>query len=88
MTKQYNNRTAYRVTLKNHYIVIISFDHFTNNGNAVYDAEIINLDRFQDVWSGAHHYRFTGHQIGEQEEARWIVQHHEKKDEEMRGCRE
>ena len=86
MTKQYNNRGAYRVTLKHNYIVIISFDHWTNNGNAVYDAEIINLDRFTDTWGAAHRYRFTGHQIGEAQEARWIAQHHEAKDEAMRGC--
>lgn len=86
MIKQYNNRSAYRITLENHYIVIISFDHFTNNGNAVYDAEIINLDRFTDTRGGAHHYRFTGHSMGEAEEARWVVQHHENKDKAMRGC--
>lgn len=87
MTKQYINKAAYRVTLKNHYIVIICFDHWTNNGNAVYDAEIINLDKFSDTWSGAHHYRFTGHQLGEVQEARWIAEYHEKKDEAMRGAK-
>ena len=87
MTKQYNNRGAYRVTLEHNYIVIISFDHWTNNGNAVYDAEIINLDRFDDSWNAAHHYRFTGHNLGEAQEARWIVKHHEEKDKAMRGCK-
>ena len=85
MTKQYNNRGVYRVTLKHNYIVIISFDHWTNNGNAVYDAEIINLDRFTDTWGAAHHYRFTGHQIDEADEARHIAQYHENKDESTRA---
>lgn len=86
MTKQYNNRGVYRITLGHHYIVIISFEHWTDAGRAVYDAEIINLDKFNDTWSAAHHYRFTGHGIGEAREARWIAEHHEAKDKAMRGC--
>lgn len=83
MVKQYDNKGAYRVTLRHHYIVIICFDHWTNNGNAVYDAEIINLDKFDDVWTGVHHYRFTGHCMSEADEARYIAQRHEEKDEAM-----
>lgn len=87
MTKQYNNRGAYRITLNHHYIVTIEFHHWTNNGVAVYDAEIINLDRFTDTWAAAHHYRFTGHSMSEADEARHIAMHHEAKDEAMRGCK-
>ena len=83
MIKQYDNKAVYRVTLEHHYLVTICFDHFTNSGNIVYDAEIINLDKFNDVYSGVHHYRFTGHSNGEYHEARWVVRYHEHKDRQM-----
>lgn len=85
MTKQYDNKAVYRVKLEYNYLVTICFDHWTNGGAAVYDAEIINLDKCDDTFSSAHHYRFTGHQLGEYHEARWIARHHEHKDRQMRG---
>ena len=85
MTKQYDNKAVYRVKLECNYLVTICFDHWTNSGNAVYDAEIINLDKFGDTYTAAHHYRFTGHCNGEYHEARWIVRYHEHKDRQMRG---
>ena len=80
MIKQRDNKAVYRVKLEYNYLVTICFDHWTNTGNAVYDAEIINLDKFDDIYTAAHHYRFTGHSIGEYHEARYIARHHEQKD--------
>lgn len=85
MTKQYDNKAVYRVKLEYNYLVVICFDHWTNGGAPVYDAEIINLDKCTDTFNAAHHYRFTGHQLGEYHEARWVARYHEHKDRQMRG---
>lgn len=85
MTKQYDNRAVYRVTLNNHYLVTISFDHRTSLGKKVYEAHIINLDRFSGVYTAAHVYKFTDHCLSEADEARWIAGHHEHKYMTMRG---
>lgn len=83
MVRQKDNRACYRITCDNHYLVIIVFLGFNYTGIKRYEATLINLDKTDD-YSGAHVYRFTGHNYNEYEECRWIAEYHEKKARKMR----
>ena len=48
------------------------------NGNRRYEAFVSNVTAISENnrVGGASHYRFTGHCMGPQDEAQWILDHH------------
>ena len=86
MTKQRDNRATYRIKSRKNYLVTIQHLKNTYMGESRYEATIINVD-IQGTYIGSFVYRFTGHNMSEIDEARFIVNYHESKDTRMKGLR-
>ena len=83
MVRQRDNVGVYKVVSKDtkriYYVELIGLQ---NNyyGQSRFEAHIIRTDLIEQYdYCGAYVYRFTGHCAGNEYEADWIVQYHEKK---------
>lgn len=78
MVRRRDNKATYRVNSKAHYLVTLIRLENNYYGNPRYEATIINLD-YEDIYIASPSFRFTGHYLGDAEEAKWIVQYYENK---------
>ncbi len=87
MTTQRDNRATYRVISKHNYLVTLERLKNDYYGNPRFEATIINTDIDNEYYIGSFVYRFSGHHNSEYDEAKYIVNYHEEKDEYMRKQR-
>lgn len=85
MVRQKDNVAVYKiVTEKRAYYVELFHLKNTYNGVARFEAHIIRTNIVEHYdYCGAHVYRFTGHCSSELDEAKFIVNYHERKIEKL-----
>lgn len=85
MTKRMNNKNSYKVmTVKADYIVTLERLKNTYSGNPRFEASIMIVKDYINETTNSDYiftvcYRFNGHYMNEQNEAKWIVEHYEKR---------
>lgn len=77
MVRRRENVGVYLVESKHIYAVTLKRLENNYYGSPRYEATITNLGNLKDGYDPATVYRFTGHYIGDQMEAEWIVKYHE-----------
>lgn len=79
MIRQRDTRSTYVIRLNHVYYVTLQRLENNYNGNPRYEATIINTDAAIDNYILSRVYRFTGHFLGDNNEAEWIAKYHESK---------
>jgi len=83
MIRQRDNVAIYRVfSEKSGTLYFVELLRLQNNyyGNPRFEAHIIRPDNVNKYgYCGAHVFRFTGHYLGDDVEAKWIIDYFEKK---------
>ena len=75
--KRLTNKTSYLTRGKaDTYFVTLERIHNDRNGNPRFEAVLIPFANYSHVVSSPV-YRFTGHSLGEEREAEWIVERYE-----------